>query len=305
MTSPSTYPFYQLDVFTDKGYLGNPLAVIVALDPALPIPNDEQMQKIANWTNLSETTFLLPPTDPSKADYKVRIYTPVEELPFAGHPTIGTCRTFLEHTQGGVQQAKGKKVVQECGVGLVNLLVAEDGSIAFTAPPLSKTGPVEEEKVLVACKAMGIAREDVIDTQWVINGPHWFALQLKDVTTVLNASRIPNQESKKIKFGVVGLYSPQERQSADAPFCEIRAFPHSVNVDEDPVTGSFNAGVAQWLIGKGVAPAHYVASQGQAMGRRGRVVVHRDDSDLTLEVSKRPIWIGGESVICVRGTIQI
>ncbi|KAF9123980.1 hypothetical protein BGW39_008536 [Mortierella sp. 14UC] len=300
----STYPFFQIDVFTDKGYLGNPLAVIVALDPALPIPSDEQMQKIANWTNLSETTFLLPPTNP-KADYSVRIYTPAEELPFAGHPTIGTCRIFLEHTKGGVLQSKGQKIVQECGVGLVDLLVAEDGSIAFTAPPLSKSGPVEEEKVLVACKTMGITREDVIDTQWVINGPHWFALQLKDVATVMKASRIPNQDSKKLKWGIFGLYPPQARQSDDAPYCEIRTFPHAVEVDEDPVTGSFNAGVAQWLIGNGLAPSSYIASQGLAMGRRGRVVVHRDDSNLALEESKRPIWIGGESVICIRGTIQI
>ncbi|KAF9906630.1 hypothetical protein EC991_000431 [Linnemannia zychae] len=300
----STYPFFQIDVFTDKGYLGNPLAVIVALDSALPIPSDDQMQKIANWTNLSETTFLLPPTN-SKADYSVRIYTPTEELPFAGHPTIGTCRIFLEHTRGGILHSKGKKIVQECGVGLIDLSVAEDGSIAFTAPPLSKTGPVEEEKVLVACKTMGIAREDVIDTQWVINGPHWFALQLKDVVTVLKASRVPNQESKKLKWGIIGLYSPQERQTKDAPYCEIRTFPHAVEVDEDPVTGSFNAGVAQWLIGSGLAPSNYIASQGLAMGRRGRVVVRRDDSDLALEESKRPIWIGGESVICIRGTIQI
>ncbi|KAF9931674.1 hypothetical protein FBU30_009735 [Linnemannia zychae] len=300
----STYPFFQVDVFTDKGFLGNPLAVIVALDPALPIPTDEQMQKIANWTNLSETSFLLPPSDP-KADYKVRIFTPAEELPFAGHPTIGTCRAFLEHTQGGVQHSKGKKIVQECGVGLVDLLVSDDGSIAFTAPPLSKTGPVEEEKVMVACKTMGISRDDVIDTEWVINGPHWFALLVKDVATVMKASRIPNQESKKLKWGIVGLYSSQDKQSPNASFCEIRTFPHAVNVDEDPVTGSFNAGVAQWMIGKGLAPPAYVASQGLAMGRHGRVVVHRDDSDLTLEEQKRAIWIGGDSVICIRGTIQI
>ncbi|KAG0204654.1 hypothetical protein BGX33_008375 [Mortierella sp. NVP41] len=305
MTSISTYPFYQVDVFTDKSYLGNPVAVIVALDPALPVPSDEQMQKIANWTNLSETTFLLPPTDPTKADYKVRIYTPTEELPFAGHPTIGTCRTFLEHAKGGVQQSKGKRVVQECGVGLVTLSVAEDGSIAFTAPPLSKTGPVDEETIQVAVKAMGIAREDVVDTQWVVNGPNWVALRVKDVATVLKCSRIPSQESKKLKWGVVGLYPAEQRQSADAPFCEVRAFPHAVEVDEDPVTGSFNAGVAQWMIGTGLAPANYIASQGQTLGRAGRVVVRRDDSDLTLEATKRPVWIGGESVICIRGTIQI
>ncbi|KAF9098380.1 hypothetical protein BGX29_007635 [Mortierella sp. GBA35] len=308
MTSISTFPFYQVDVFTDKGYLGNPVAVIVALDPALPVPSDEQMQKVASWTNLSETTFLFPPADPTKADYSIRIFTPNCELPFAGHPTIGTCRAFLEHMQGGLQQFKGKKVVQECGVGLVTLSVAEDGSIAFTAPPLIKTGPVDEETVQVAVKTMGIAREDVLDTQWLVNGPHWFGLLLKDAETVLRASRIPTKESKQFEFGIVGAYPAELRQLADGsagPFFEVRAFAHVDQVDEDPVCGSFNAGVAQWLIGNGVAPASYVASQGLAMGRRGRIVVHRDDSDLSLEASKRAVWVGGKTVICIRGIIQI
>ncbi|KAG0283816.1 hypothetical protein BGZ96_011809 [Linnemannia gamsii] len=300
----STYPFYQIDVFTDKGFLGNPLAVIVAFDPALPIPTDQQMLKIANWTNLSETTFLLPPTDPTKADYKVRIFTPNTELPFAGHPTIGTCRAFLEHTQ-----SKKKHVVQECEAGFVELQVADSGSIAFTAPPLRKTGPVEEETVRVVCEAMGITREDVLDTQWLVNGPHWFGLLLKDAETVLKASRIPTSGSKQFEFGIVGLYpkgaAGHDKEDGSAPFLEIRAFPHVDLIDEDPVCGSFNAGVAQWLIGNGVAPASYVASQGLALGRRGRIVVHRDDSDLSLEASKRAVWVGGQTVICIQGTIQV
>ncbi|KAF9325710.1 hypothetical protein BGZ91_002270 [Linnemannia elongata] len=308
-STASTYPFYQIDVFTDKGFLGNPLAVIVALDPALPIPNDEQMQKIANWTNLSETTFLLPPTDPTKADYKVRIFTPNTELPFAGHPTIGTCRAFLQHTQ-----SKKKNLVQECEVGLVVLQVANNGSIAFIAPPLRKTGPVEEETVRVVCESMGIAREDVLDTQWVVNGPHWFALLLKDAETVLKASRVPTLASKQFEFGIVGQYpkaaaaaaaSGEGKEDGDAPFFEIRAFPHVDLIDEDPVCGSFNAGVAQWLIGNGVAPASYVASQGLALGRRGRIFVHRDDSDLSLEASKRAVWVGGQTAVCIQGTIQV
>lgn len=242
-STTSTYPFYQIDVFTDKGFLGNPLAVIVALDTALPIPNDEQMQKIANWTNLSETTFLLPPTDPTKADYKVRIFTPNVELSFAGHPTIGTCRAFLEYTR-----SKKKSVVQECEAGLVELQVADSGSIAFTAPPLRKTGPVEEETVKVVCESMGIAREDVLDTQWIVNGPHWFALLLKDAETVLKASRIPTLASKQFEFGIVGQYhksaaattpSGEGKEVGGAPFFEIRAFPHLDLIDEDPVCGSF------------------------------------------------------------------
>lgn len=234
----STYPFYQIDVFTDKGFLGNPLAVIVAFDPALPIPTDQQMLKIANWTNLSETAFLLPPTDPTKADYKVRIFTPNTELPFAGHPTIGTCRAFLEYTQ-----SKKKHVVQECEGGFVELQVADSGSIAFTAPPLRKTGPVEEETVKVVCEAMGITREDVLDTQWLVNGPHWFGLLLKDAETVLKASRIPTLGSKQFEFGIVGQYPKgavgQDKEDGSAPFFEIRAFPHIDLIDEDPVCGSF------------------------------------------------------------------
>ncbi|KAF8935773.1 hypothetical protein BGZ47_009787 [Haplosporangium gracile] len=302
-STTSTYPFYQIDVFTDKGFLGNPLAVIVALDPSLPTPTDDQMSRVANWTNLSETTFLLPPSDPTKADYKVRIFTPNVELPFAGHPTIGTCRAFLEHTR-----SKKKHVVQECEVGLVELQVADDGSIAFTAPPLCKTGPVKEETVRVVCESMGIARDDVLDTQWVVNGPYWFALLLKDVETVLKASRIPTPASKQFEFGIVGKYPTAEGQDkgdGSSPFFEIRAFPHLDLIDEDPVCGSFNAGVAQWLIGNGVAPASYVASQGLAMGRRGRIVVHRDDSDLSLEASKRAVWVGGQTVICIQGAIQV
>ncbi|KAK3835026.1 MAG: antisense-enhancing sequence [Linnemannia gamsii] len=308
--SPSTtFPFYQIDVFTSKGFLGNPLAVIVALDTTLPVPSNDQMQQIASWTNLSETTFLLPPTDPSKADYRVRIFTPNCELPFAGHPTIGTCRGFLEYTR-----SEKKTIVQECEAGLIELKVSEsDGSIAFVAPPLRKTGPVEEETVKAVCESMGIAREDVLDTQWVVNGPHWFALLLKDAETVLKASRIPTVESKKFEFGIVGKYpstaasgaGQNDKKDGDSPFFEIRAFPHVDLIDEDPVCGSFNAGVAQWLIGNGVAPPSYVASQGLALGRRGRIVIHRDDSDLSVQESKRAVWVGGQTVICIKGTIQV
>ncbi|KAF9378877.1 hypothetical protein BGX21_002785 [Mortierella sp. AD011] len=236
--STTTYPFFQVDVFTDKGYLGNPLAVVVALDPSLPIPTDQQMAQFANWTNLSETTFLLPPTDPSKADYRVRIFTPTCELPFAGHPTLGTCRVFLERIGAALDEPR--KIVQECGVGLVELLVSQDGSIAFVAPPLSKTGVVEEDKVLIACQAMGIDRSEVLATQWIVNGPKWFALLLKDSETVLRANRTPTEQSKTIEFGIVGAYSEQQRKSPQDPFFEVRTFPHADTIDEDPVTGSFN-----------------------------------------------------------------
>ncbi|KAF9350705.1 hypothetical protein BGX26_011185 [Mortierella sp. AD094] len=261
------------------------------------------MAQFANWTNLSETTFLLPPTDPSKADYRVRIFTPASELPFAGHPTLGTCRVFLE--QIGAALNEPRKIVQECEIGLVELLVSQDGSIAFVAPPLSKTGVVEEDKVLIACQAMGIDRKEVLETQWIANGPKWFALLLKDPETVLRAKRTPTEQSKTIKFGIIGTYPEQQRKSPQDPLFEVRTFPHEVMVDEDPVTGSFNAGMAQWLIGAGIAPPSYVASQGAAMGRKGRIVVRRDDTDSSISEKDRKIWVGGHSVICIRGTVQI
>ncbi|KAF8926689.1 hypothetical protein EDD21DRAFT_379303 [Dissophora ornata] len=301
--STASYPFYQVDVFTDKGYLGNPLAVVVVLDPTLPVPTEKQMAQFANWTNLSETTFLLPPTDPSKADYKVRIFTPASELPFAGHPTLGTCRVFLDHTAGASASSKNnesRKVVQECGVGLVELQVSPDSSIAFAAPPLSKTGAVEEDKVEIACQTMGIARSEVLDTQWIVNGPEWFALLVKDTETVLRAKRNPTTESKNLKWGIIGAYPQDQRKDLTKdPLFEVRTFPHGVGVDEDPVTGSFNAGMAQWLIGTGKAPTSYIASQGTAMGRRGKIVVKRDDND------SEKVWIGGHSVVCIKGVVQI
>ncbi|KAG0202269.1 hypothetical protein B0O80DRAFT_12952 [Mortierella sp. GBAus27b] len=293
----TVYPFYQLDVFSSERYLGNPLAVVVVLDPTLPVPTTEEMARFANWTNLSETTFLLPPTDPTLADYKVRIFTPTIELPFAGHPTLGTCKAFLEST--GTTDIKGsRKIIQECGLGLVELQVSEDGSISFAAPPLSKTGPVEEDTVQSVCHAMGIDRGDVLDTQWIVNGPQWFALRVKDVETVIRARSRPTEQSKLFEFGIIGEYSSKLRKSPQDPLFEVRTFPHVDGIDEDPVTGSFNAGVAQWLIGTGAAPSSFIVSQGTVMGRRGRISVKRDSDELT-------VWIGGHSVICIQGTVKI
>ncbi|KAK3813035.1 MAG: hypothetical protein J3Q66DRAFT_347221 [Benniella sp.] len=306
-TPATTYPFYQVDVFTTEGYLGNPLAVVVALDPSLPVPSDDQMAIFAKWTNLSETTFLLPPTDikGADADYRVRIFTPSGELPFAGHPTLGSCQVFLEYTKGASGKGSKKTIIQECGVGLVELLVSADGSIAFAAPPLSKTGPVEEDKVAIACHAMKIDRKSVLDTQWIVNGPHWFALLVKDVDTVMMAKRTPTEQSKHLKFGIIAQYPESLRKNPQDPLFEVRTFPHAVGVDEDPVTGSFNAGMAQWLIGSGKAPSSYVAAQGTAMGRRGRIVVKRDDSDASKDGNHMKVWIGGHSVICIEGTVRI
>ncbi|KAG0229279.1 hypothetical protein BGW42_001673 [Actinomortierella wolfii] len=308
MTNPTKYPFYQVDVFSKKPYYGNPLAVVVALDPSLPVPTTEEMARFANWTNLSETTFLLPPTDPTKADYRARIFTPRGELPFAGHPTLGTCSVFLNHLGSDAEKGKPyeqpRKVVQECGVGLVELRANSPTEIAFAAPPLMKEGSVEASVVQIVCKSMGIDPEkDVIDSQWITNGPAWFALLLKDVDTVLRAKSIMTEESKPYEFGIIGKYPSDTVKKPDDPLFEVRAFPHADLIEEDPVTGSFNAGMAQWLIGNGVAPPKYVASQGTAMGRGGRVLVERDDSDASVPEGERKIWIGGEKLIVSIGFI--
>ncbi|KAF9154935.1 hypothetical protein DFQ26_009904 [Actinomortierella ambigua] len=304
MSPVATYPFYQVDVFTNKGYYGNPLAVVVLLDPSLPVPTTEQMARFANWTNLSETTFLLPPTDPSKADYRVRIFTPTTELPFAGHPTLGTCSVFLQHLK---EQAFPRKVVQECGVGLVELQATTSNQIAFVAPPLLKTGPVDEATVRTVCESMGLDRDrDVLDTQWIHNGVHWFALMIKDVETLMRAKGAITEKSRPHEFGIIAKY-PRDPASSkpEDPLFEVRTFPHFDRIEEDPVTGSFNAGMAQWLIGNGVAPPKYVASQGTALGRSGRIIVERDDSDLSVPANQRKIWIGGEIAQCIQGTVRV
>ncbi|KAG0253781.1 hypothetical protein DFQ27_007207 [Actinomortierella ambigua] len=325
---PTEYPFHQVDVFTGEGYYGNPLAVVVALDPALPIPGDETMLRFAQWTNLSETTFLLPPSDPSKADYRVRIFTKAGELPFAGHPTLGTCKVFLLHTGRAVKAAMSTsrssssppsdhlEIVQECSIGFVRIRVSSTGQgkemISFIAPPLLRSGPVEEEKVMIACEAMGLDRSrDVMDTQWIVTGSPWFALLVKDVETVMRAKRTPTAQSRDLKFGIIGQYRRQEstvtapRGSEEQPLFEVRTFPHAGNVDEDPITGAFNAGMATWLIRSNLAPARYIVSQGTALGRCGRVLVERDDDDLSKPESRRDIWIGGEVVSCIEGTVRM
>ncbi|KAG0289004.1 hypothetical protein BGZ98_004020, partial [Dissophora globulifera] len=305
--APTTYPFYQVDVFTDKAYYGNPLAVVVLLDTSLPVPTDAQMARFANWTNLSETTFLLPPTDPSKADYKVRIFSPTSELLFAGHPTLGTCRIFLEYTKdkttysnssSKVQEATTtttRTIVQECRVGLVELLYnTQNDTLAFVAPPLLKSGSVDPQLIQIACDTMGLdPKTDILDSQWIVCGSEWFALVVKDRDTLMRANSSPTEQSKKLKFGVIARYSQDQiHDPSTDPLFEVRAFPHVSNVTEDPVCGAFNAGMAQWLIGSGLAPPSYVSSQGTAMDRQGRIYVSRDETG--------KIWIGGQTVICVQ-----
>ncbi|MAT05916.1 MAG: phenazine biosynthesis protein PhzF [Acidimicrobiaceae bacterium] len=271
--------FAQLDVFASEPMRGNPLAVVVDGDGL----TDDDMARFANWTNLSETTFLLPPTDPS-ADYRVRIFTTTGELPFAGHPTIGSCRAWLDH--GGVPATSGT-VVQECGVGLV--AIRSVGSrLAFAAPPLMRSGTVEATAIAEIEAAIGV---DVIDAAWADNGPGWIAVEVADAATV--RSIVPDFRAlPDVKLGIVG------RADADDHDVEVRAFfPGSGSHFEDPVTGSLNAAIAMWLMGRHPSLRSYVARQGTALGRDGRVHLERDDAG--------DIWVGGDTVGLVTGTLTL
>jgi len=284
-------PFKQVDVFTAVPYKGNPLAVV--LDGS-GLSTDE-MQHFTNWTNLSEASFLLPPQHPD-ADYSVRIFCPGRELPFAGHPTLGSCHAWLQ--AGG--QPKSRHVVQECGVGLVKLRI--DGErLAFAAPPLRKSGPLPDDEVALVARGLGIARSDILAHAWCDNGPNWRGILLASAAQVLalkpDAAILDQLEvgvaGPRGKVGVAGATAPGD----DCAF-EVRAFfPGNNGLAEDPVTGSLNAALAQWLIGAGLAPASYIASQGTAMGRAGRVHIERD--------ADGAIWVGGNSVTCIEGSVLL
>jgi len=273
--------FSQVDVFTRQPLRGNPLAVVHDAQGL----DDATMAAVARWTNLSETTFLLPPDDPG-ADYRVRIFTPGGELPFAGHPTLGSCHAWL--AAGGRPRRKDA-VVQQCGVGLVR--VRRDGDrLAFAAPPLRRAGPVEpalRDQVQAALRLPAAAVQRV---QWIDNGPGWMAAWLADAGTVL-ALQPDFGVMRGLKLGVIGPYPA----GSECAF-EVRAFVPDLGVPEDPVTGSLNAGLAQWLIGEGLAPARYCVSQGAALGRSGRVQVHALDAD---------IWIGGDICPLIDGSITL
>jgi PhzF family phenazine biosynthesis protein len=272
--------FHQVDVFADRPLAGNPLAVVHA---AAGLP-EATMAAFARWTNLSETTFLLPPSDPG-ADYRVRIWTPFGELPFAGHPTLGSCWAWL--AAGGTPREPGV-VVQQCGVGLVR--VRRDGSrLAFAAPPLRRGGPLEPELLARIVGALGLVDSEVRQHQWVDNGPGWCALMLGSAARVL-ALRPDWTALGDVELGVVG---PHEA-GHDARF-EVRAFCGSGDL-EDPVTGSLNASLAQWMIGAGLAPPSYVAAQGTALGRAGRVHVGTEGGT---------VWIGGDVTPLVDGEVSL
>ena len=318
MSAAPGRPFKQVDVFTATPYRGNPLAVVLdgtGLD-------DATMQRFAHWTNLSETTFVLPPTEAGRqggADYRVRIFTPGGELPFAGHPTLGTCHAWL---QAGGQSRVAQHIVQECQVGLVTIR-RQGAQLAFAAPPLKRSAPSPMLLAKVAA-ALGLKSQQIVAAQVLDNGPVWLSLLLDSVQTVLQLT--PNHQ-ELINLGqTVGVAAVEYAQEAPVLIArsnrearafggsgaspavsavedatpahvEVRAFAAPVGVNEDPVTGSLNAALAQWLIADGHAPARYQASQGTCLGRDGRVSIARD--------AQGQVWVGGESVTCIDGSVTL
>jgi PhzF family phenazine biosynthesis protein len=275
------FAFQQVDVFTSRPLSGNPLAVVVGADAL----TDSQMAAFANWTNLSETTFLLRPKTPG-ADYRVRIFTPQRELPFAGHPTLGSCHVWL--AAGG--KPNGDEVVQECEIGLVRIRRGA-GRLSFAAPAMRRSGPVETDILAQLAAGLHLPPDEIVASNWVDNGPGWVAVLLRSRAEVL-AVRPDYAILSGLRVGVVGPWD-SAKDGPDAQF-EVRAF--TAGGYEDPVTGSLNASLAQWLIGTGVAPATYVASQGTVLGRTGRVYVERDGLET---------WIGGAVTTCIAGTLVL
>ena len=277
----TNFAFQQVDVFTSRPLLGNPLAVVVGADAL----TDTQMAAFANWTNLSETTFLLQPRM-SDADYRVRIFTPQRELPFAGHPTLGSCYVWL--ASGG--KPNGHEVVQECEIGLVRIRRGP-GRLSFAAPQMRRSGPLETDILARVIEGLHLSPDAITAANWVDNGPGWLAVLLRSRDDVL-ALRPNYSILSGLHIGVVGPWD-STKHGSDAQF-EVRAF--TAGGYEDPVTGSLNAGLAQWLIGTGVAPSTYVVSQGTAMGRMGRVHVERDGHET---------WIGGAVTTCITGALSL
>jgi len=269
-------------VFSPDPFGGNPLAVVLESSGL----TTDQMQRFANWTNLSETTFLLPPDDP-QADYRVRIFTPTEELPFAGHPTLGSAHAWLE--AGGKPRQEGI-LVQESAAGLVRIKTDDGGRLAFAAPALTRSGPVAEEVLDRVAAGLGLPRQALRDAAWLVNGPEWIGVLLDSAEEVL-AIRPNYPAMAGLAVGVIGPHPDGESTEF-----EVRTFISDDLPCEDPVTGSFNAGVAQWLIGSGRAPSSYIAAQGTVLGRTGRVHVEADGAG---------IWVGGECTTRITGTISI
>jgi PhzF family phenazine biosynthesis protein len=275
------HAFRQVDVFSSEPFLGNPVAVV---HDAQDVTEDE-MARFARWTNLSETTYLLPATDPA-ADYRLRIWTPDRELPFAGHPTLGSAHAWLE--AGGAPRDDAE-IVQECGAGLVR--IRRDGRLAFAAPPLLRSGPVDDEDRSRILAALRLDESDLVDLAWVDNGPGWVACLLRSGEDVL-ACRPDMGAFGALEVGIVGPYADPAQAGADV---EVRAFVPSMGIGEDPVTGSLNAGIAMWLAGDRLPPS-YVAAQGTVLGRRGRVHLERSGDE---------VWVGGDALTSITGRVRL
>ncbi|ABP53517.1 PhzF family phenazine biosynthesis protein [Salinispora tropica] len=270
--------FAQVDVFAEEAYLGNPVAVVLDGDGI----TERDMAQFARWTNLSETTYVLPS---AVADYRLRIFTPGGEIPFAGHPTLGSAHAWLE--AGGIPHSD--VLVQECDLGLVTVRRAVTG-LSFAAPPLRRDGPLASDHLARIVRALRIAPEQVVAHGWVDNGPGWAAVRLASADEVL-AVDPDEQQMYDLMLGVVGAYP------AGSPLqFEVRAFAAPAGVREDPVTGSLNAGIAQWLISTGAAPGSYRAGQGARVGRRGVLTVSADGD---------VVWVGGRSTTYVRGVVDL
>lgn len=272
--------FSQVDVFAEAPCRGNPLAVVHDADGL----TDEECARFANWTNLSETTFLLPPTDPA-ADYRVRIFTVERELPFAGHPTLGSARAWL--AAGGVPATEGE-LVQECGAGLIPVRYA-GSRLSFAAPPFLRSGPVDAADVERLGRGLGVSPERIVHTQWIDNGPGWVGVVLASAQEVLDL-RPDAAALADLKVGVIGPHA--EGGPAD---CEVRAFVPGEGM-EDPVTGSLNAGFGVWLTEAGLAPDSFTVRQGTVLGRDGRVDVRREGDR---------VWVGGQATVLIRGEVTL
>ncbi|CAE7209119.1 unnamed protein product [Rhizoctonia solani] len=306
-------PFMQVDVFPSSSPLsGNPVAVVLDGEG---IPT-ETMQKFASWTNLSETTFIQTATKP-QADYKLRIFTATRELPFAGHPTLGSCKAWLE---SGGKPKKNGEIVQECGIGLVTIKFDSGaGRLSFAAPDFLREGDVSAEDLKLMCDAMGIDTSEVLSSRWIDNGPGWAGILLKSADAVLTVKTYNMQKAKNINWGIVGAYDKAQDRVArslrgeklssepdsnddNLPHFELRAFaPKELVSLEDPVTGSLNAGVGKWLISTGLAPKSYVASQGTVLGREGRIYVSADNAF----AQGGDVWVGGDAQVCIKGEVVL
>ncbi|CAE6523797.1 unnamed protein product [Rhizoctonia solani] len=306
-------PFMQVDVFpSPKPLSGNPVAVVLNGEDV----STETMRKFASWTNLSETTFIQSPTDP-RADYKLRIFTITRELAFAGHPTLGSCKAWLEN---GGKPKSDSQIIQECEIGLVTIkLDSATGRLSFAAPDFLREGDVSAEDLKLMCDAMSIDTSEVLSSRWIDNGPGWAGLLLRSANAVLAVKTHNMKKANNINWGIVGAYDkaqsrvecslkgekvPSELDSDDdgLPHFELRAFaPKEVAFIEDPVTGSLNAGVGKWLISTGLAPQSYVASQGAVLGREGRILVSADNAF----AQGGDVWVGGDARVCIKGEVVL